>query len=203
MATRPMPSPRRYDFKIWVDSRGKEHVFRQRQIELAHLHAGDDVLDVGCGTGTLAIAAAKVVGHEGKVCGVDPSLELLAYAQKKARRARAKVDFLTAGGERLPFDDASFDVVFSTLVLHHLPGHAVHATFAEIRRVLRPEGRLLVVDIGGEQDGRRTLHGHASFDLDTFVPKLSHVGFRATDAGPIESGLRSLEKLRYFVAEPA
>ena len=202
MATRPMPSPLRYDLKLFVASRGREPRFRRRQIELARLQAGEAVLDIGCGTGTLAIAAARVVGSTGRACGVDPSIELLARARKKARRAGVELELATASGECLPFDEASFDVVLSTLVFHHLPGPAVHGTFSEVRRVLRPGGRLLVVDIGGTQDpNRRTMHGHASFDLDTFVPKLDHVGFRALDSGPIRSEMPSLENLTYFLAE--
>lgn len=204
-AARPMPSPLRYDLKLWLASRGREHRFRDRQVELARIAPGDDVLDIGCGTGTLAIAAAKRVGPDGTVQGVDPSVALLARAEKKARRAGVDVAFHTGTGDRLPFDDASFDVVLSTLVFHHLPGPVVHATFGEIRRVLRPGGRLLVVDIGGAQDPhRRTMHGpNVPFDLDTFVPKLGHVGFAALESGPIESGMPSLESLRYFLAEPA
>jgi ubiquinone/menaquinone biosynthesis C-methylase UbiE len=201
---RPMPSARRYDLKLWWASRGKESVFRATQVELARIAAGESILDLGCGTGTLAIAAAEKAGPDGSVCGVDPSLELLARAERKARRAGVDVRFLTAGGERLPFDDASFDVVLSTLVFHHLPGPVVHDTIAEIRRVLRPQGRWFCVDIGGEQDpGRKTMHGHASFDLDAFLPKLANVGFAAVEHGPIESGIRGLERLTYFLAEPA
>src|ERR1700692_3955897 len=107
MATKPMPSARRYDFKLWVTSRGNEHAFRDRQIILARLAPGEAGLDLGCGTGTLAIAAAKAVGDGGSVYGVDPSLNLLARAEKKARRAGVSVRFLTAGGDRLAFGDGS------------------------------------------------------------------------------------------------
>jgi ubiquinone/menaquinone biosynthesis C-methylase UbiE len=201
---RPMPSARRYDLKLWWASRGRENVFRAKQVELARIAPGEAVLDLGCGTGTLAIAAAEKAGPSGSVCGVDPSLELLGRAERKARRAGVGVRFLTASGERLPFDGDSFDVVTSTLVFHHLQGPAVHDTIAEIRRVLRPQGRWFCVDIGGEQDPeRKTFHGHASFDLDTFLPKLSHVGFAAVEHGPIESGIRGLERLTYFLAAPA
>ena len=203
-AVRPMPTARRYDFKLWWASRGQEHVFRDRQVELARLAPGEAVLDLGCGTGTLAIAAAKAVGPTGSVHGLDPSLDLLTRAQKKARRADASVAFHTGTGQRLPFDDDSFDVVLCTLVFHHLSSAATRETIAEIIRVLRPAGRLLVVDIGGTQDpGRKTMHGHAVFDLDSFLPNLGHVGLSALEHGPIESGLRGLENLTYFVATPA
>jgi len=202
--TRPMPTPRRYDLKLWWASRGKEHVFRDRQVQLARIVPGESVLDLGCGTGTLAIAAAKAVGPAGSVHGIDPSLDLLAHAQKKARRANVDVAFHTGSGEKLPFDDDSFDVVLCTLVFHHLSPQATHETLAEILRVLRPSGRLFVVDIGGVQDpDRKTMHGHGSFDLDAFLPRLGHVGLAALDHGPMESGIRGLENLTYFLATPA
>jgi ubiquinone/menaquinone biosynthesis C-methylase UbiE len=197
-----MMTPRRYDWNLKIDSRGREPRFRARQIAAARLAPGESVLDLGCGTGTTAIAAAKAVGPKGRVCAVDPALELLAHAQKKARRAGVNVEFLTADGQRLPFDDASFDAVLCTLVFHHLDGPAMHQTIGEIRRVLKPGGRLLAVDIGGRQDPeRKTFHGHTDFDLDRFIPRLPKAGFRLLDNGPIESELRSLEKLTYFLAE--
>lgn len=203
-ATRPMPTARRYDLKLWWASRGREHVFRDRQVELARIAPGEAVLDLGCGTGTLAIAAAKAAGPTGSVHGIDPSSELLARADKKARRAGVAVTFHTGTGEELPFGDASFDAVLCTLVFHHLSAQSTHDTIAEIIRVLRPGGRLLVVDIGGKQDpDRKTFHGHATFDLDSFLPNLGHVGLRELDHGPIESGIRGLENLTYFVATPA
>ena len=85
-AVRAMPSPLRYDLKLWVASRGRERVFRERQLDLAGVASGDSVLDIGCGTGTLAIAAARRVGEKGSVTGVDPSAELLARAGKKRLR---------------------------------------------------------------------------------------------------------------------
>jgi ubiquinone/menaquinone biosynthesis C-methylase UbiE len=203
-----MPGPLRYDLKLWVASRGRERAFRERQLDLARLTAGESVLDIGCGTGTLAIAAARRVGESGAVTGVDPSSELLARARKKARRARVDVAFETAGGENLPFPDASFDLVLSTLVFHHLPHDVLRSSAQEIRRVLKPGGRLLAVDIGGPQEDRkRTMHapqGHqVHFDLDAVAERLPDVGLDVVETGPIESGMRRLERLRYVLARAA
>ena len=202
---RSMPSPLRYDLKIWLASRGREGAFRERQLDLAHVTVGESVLDVGCGTGTLAIAAARRVGETGSVTGVDPSLELLARARKKARRAHVSVTLETAGGERLPFPDASFDVVLSSLVFHHLAHAALRSSALEMRRVLKPGGRLLVIDIGGPQDdGKRTMHAphgdHVQFDLDAVAERLPNHGLAVVETGPIESGMRRLERLRYILA---
>jgi ubiquinone/menaquinone biosynthesis C-methylase UbiE len=205
---RPMPAPLRYDLKIWIASRGRERVFRARQLELASLTTGETVLDVGCGTGTLAIAAARRVGTTGAVTGVDPSEALLGRARKKARRARVAATFIQAGGEKLPFADASFDLVLSTLVFHHLPHDVLRSAAQEIRRVLKPNGRLLAVDMGGEQDAARaTMHSapghHAHFDLDAMAERLPNVGLDVVETGPIESGIRRLERLRYVLARAA
>ncbi len=203
--TRPMPGPLRYDLMLWLASRGRERAFRERELDLARLTAGESVLDVGCGTGTLAIAAARRVGETGAVVGVDPSPELLARARRKARRARVDAGFETAHGEELPFADASFDLVLSSLVFHHLSHDVLRSSAQEIRRVLRPGGRLLAVDIGGQQeDGKRTMHapqgGRGTFDLDNVAEGLPHVGLDVVDTGSIESGMRRLERLRYVLA---
>lgn len=207
MTARSMPSPLRYDLELWIASRGREGAFRERQVNLARLAPGETVLDVGCGTGTLAIAAARRVGIRGGVHGVDPSPELLARARKKARRAGVDVTFAVASGQELPLPDASLDVVLSTLVFHHLSHDVLRASVAEIRRVLKPGGRLLAVDFGGPQDDRRTMHaphgGHVGFDLVDIASRLPRLGLEELESGPVESGMRRLENLRYVLAEAA
>jgi ubiquinone/menaquinone biosynthesis C-methylase UbiE len=207
MTARAMPSPLRYDLMLWLASRGRERVFRERQVDLARIAPGEAVLDVGCGTGSLAIAAARRVGERGVVHGVDPSPELIGRARKKARRAGVDVAFAVAPGEEIPLEDSSFDVVLSTLVFHHLSHDALRASVAEIRRVLKPGGRMLAVDIGGPQDDRRTMHGmrgsHVGFDLAGIASGLPRLGLAEIESGPVESGMRRLENLRYVLAEAA
>ena len=77
-------SPVLYDFTVWLAFLGKEYSFREKVLNLGRVATGESVLDVGCGTGTLAIAAKKRVGGEGTVHGLDASIEMLASAEKKA-----------------------------------------------------------------------------------------------------------------------
>ena len=104
------------------------------------------MLDVGCGTGALALEAYKRVGATGRVCGIEPGSRQIARACAKARRAGFPLDFQIGVIEQLAFPDHSFDVVFATLVMHHLPDDLKRLGLAEIARVLKPGGRLVLVD---------------------------------------------------------
>lgn len=136
-----------YDLFLKLLTLGGEDAFREAILDRAAITAGERVLDVGCGTGTLAIAAARRVGTAGKVCGIDPSEEMIARARAKGARAGVTIDFRLASAQKLPFDDASFDVVLSSLMLHHLPAAMRKDGVAEMRRVLKPNGRLLIVEL--------------------------------------------------------
>ena len=142
-------NPIRYNFRVWLTTRGREGKFRRTLVELAGVKPGDSVLDVGCGTGSLAIEAGKMVGPTGSVVGIDPSPEMIGRAKGKARRL-ANVRFEIAPAQSLPFADASFDVVTSSLVLHQLPPDSLHAVKAEVARVLKPGGRIGISDVVAE-----------------------------------------------------
>src|SRR5215217_8617723 len=155
----------RYDLLVWLLTHGRSRLFRERLVDLAHLAVGESVLDVGCGTGSLAIAAKHHVGASGKVVGIDASPAMIARANAKARRARTDVSFEQAVAESLPFPDTQFEVVLSTLMLHHLPRKVRQRCADEIRRVLKPDGRVLVVDFARPQRRSGFLahfhrHGH-------------------------------------------
>jgi len=201
-------TPRRYDLRLWFHTLGREGRFRREQVRLARLAPGESVLDVGCGTGGFAIEAARAVAPGGCVVGLDPSPEMIGWARGKARRKRSRATFEVATAEALPFPDASFDVVTLSLVLHQLPSDALHAGMAEIRRVLRPGGRLFALDIGGPQrEGRRTAHaphghhdGDGGFDLERVAMFFDHLGFERLDAGAVDFRFVYLEDLRYVLA---
>jgi 2-polyprenyl-3-methyl-5-hydroxy-6-metoxy-1,4-benzoquinol methylase len=109
-----------YDLLVWFFTGRTDRAFREQLAGLAHLVSGESVLDIGCGTGTLAIVAKRQVGANGRVFGIDASPEMIARATLKASKAGIDASFKNAVAEALPFPDAQFDVVLSTLMLHHL-----------------------------------------------------------------------------------
>jgi len=191
-----------YDLLVWVVTLGKERAFREKMLHRAHLQAGESVLDVGCGTGTLAIMAKRQVGPKGAVCGIDASTEMIARADRKARKAGVEVVFKNAVVEALPFPDAHFDVVLSTLMLHHLP-RKLRGQFArEINRILKPHARVLVIDFGAPMQRRKGLfahlHRHGHVKLPDIIAVLSEAGLNIAESGAV--GVRDLQ---YVVATAA
>jgi ubiquinone/menaquinone biosynthesis C-methylase UbiE len=183
-----------YDLLAWLMLLGRERAFRERQVGLARIEPGQSVLDIGCGTGSLAIAAKRRAGPVASVHGIDASPEMIARARKKASKAGVDVTFTIGVVERLSFPDHQFDVVLSTLMLHHLPHDARAQCMGEIRRVLKPGGRVLAVDFGKATGARRSLiehfHRHGRVDLHDLVTLLSEAGLVVTESGSV--GVRDL-----------
>jgi arsenite methyltransferase len=118
---------------------------RRLTVEALDLQPGEDVLDIGAGPGFLACEIAAVVGEGGSVQGIDPSASMLAIAAERERAAgSAPVEFREGDALALPYDDDSFDVAVSTQVYEYIAD--LPAALAEAHRVLRPGGRLLVLD---------------------------------------------------------
>jgi arsenite methyltransferase len=113
---------------------------------LGEIREGDALLDVGCGGGFDLFVASRLVGPEGRVCGIDLTPEMAARARDNlAAAAVSHVEVEVATAEAIPYDDATFDVVTSNGVLNLSPKK--EASFREIYRVLRHGGRLQLADI--------------------------------------------------------
>ncbi len=123
---------------------------RRKLFEQASVQPHQRVLDIGCGTGTFAVAI-KRWSPGAEVTGLDPDPKALARSRRKADRAGVSIRFDQGFANALPYADASFDRVFSSLMFHHLPHSTKLATMREVCRVLKPGGSLHLLDF--EQEG--------------------------------------------------
>jgi ubiquinone/menaquinone biosynthesis C-methylase UbiE len=121
---------------------------RRVLLDQAALRPGQRVLDVGCGTGTLA-TLIKQLHPEVEVVGLDPDPKALARARHKAERAAVPVQFDRGFGDALPYAEASFDRVFSSFMFHHLPAEEKGTILRAARRVLKADGEFYMMDFEG------------------------------------------------------
>ena len=128
-----------------------EKRFKGALVAQAEPRPGQRVLDIGCGTGTLALMV-KQAEPKAEVFGLDADPEILERARSKAAQAGLDVQLDQGFSTELPYQDDFFDVVLSTLFFHHLAGADKRRTAAEIARVLRRGGELHVVDYGRPTD---------------------------------------------------
>ena len=134
-------------FDVFVRGTTRERTFKRRLLDQARLDGDTDALDIGAGTGTLAIWA-KQENPALRIRGLDGDPAILAQARRKAAARGVEVPFDEGLSYALPYEDASFDRVLSSLFFHHLVRADKERTIREITRVLRPGGELHVADWG-------------------------------------------------------
>lgn len=161
-----------YDRMNRVMTAGLDQTWRERAADRVRLEPGQRALDLCCGTGDLALALAERVGSEGRVTGADFSRPMLELATKKASAdGVAQVEFEWADALELPYEDESFDAVtisFGARNLADLP-----KGLAEMNRVLKPGGRLAILEI--TQPRRQPLAAFFGLWFDRIVPMLGKV----------------------------
>jgi SAM-dependent methyltransferase len=143
------------------------------------LRPGERVLDIGVGPGLLAAEAAAEVGPDGRVCGIDISDSMLAIAATRSKVAgSAPLELRNADTNHVPYPDGGFDVVVSTQVFEYVAD--IPGALAEVRRVLRPGGRVLLLDTDWDSivwhstdDERmtRVLHAFEEHLVDPHLPR--------------------------------
>jgi ubiquinone/menaquinone biosynthesis C-methylase UbiE len=129
----------------------REARFKELLVDQAAPAAGQRILDLGCGTGTLALQV-KQREPGAEVVGLDADPEMLAQARRKAEQAGVELELTEGFSTELPYEDASFDRVLSTLFFHHLDPEPKRRTAREIARVLKKGGELHVADWGRPSD---------------------------------------------------
>jgi len=160
-----------YDLMNSAMTAGLHHEWRQRAVDRAEVGEGSDALDVCCGTGDLALELRRRIGPDGRVVGCDFSEPMLELARRKSGNEGLPVEFGWADALSLPYGDASFDAVTIGFGARNLAD--LDRGIAEMTRVLRPGGRLVILEITRPQ--RQPLSGFYSLWFDRVVPVLGNM----------------------------
>lgn len=178
---------------------------REALLAQAQLQPHQRVLDIGCGTGTFAVLIKR--RHPTvDVIGLDPDPRALARARRKSERAGVTIRFDHGFSDALGYPDGAFDRVCSSMMFHHLPAESKPKTLREIRRVLRPGGRLELLDFAGPHSSSRgwlarLVHSHEDLkdnDENRVLALIREAGFR--DAKPMRGWDTLFGRLAFYQA---
>lgn len=136
-----------YDWLAPVMTLGQEGRYRKLTIDLLRLRGDERVLDIGCGTGVLTRQIAQhLTAPDARAIGLDAAPKMIQVARRHAADL-PRLRFDVGVAERLDYPDASFDCAVSTFFFHHIDAELKRKSLAELRRVVKPGGTLVIVDV--------------------------------------------------------
>jgi ubiquinone/menaquinone biosynthesis C-methylase UbiE len=198
-----------YDSYMKKVTLGREQVLREVTVDLAQVKPGDSVLEIGCGTGSLTLAAKRRVGSTGEAFGIDQIPGMVAASQHKAAQANEKITFQQGSIDNLPFMDNRFDVALCSFMIFHMSDETRRKGIAEIQRVLKPGGRLLVLDMAlPDQPVQKAIAklffgGMLEHELRELSPLMEASGFSNVELGPANFTILGLSVLGFVRARKA
>jgi ubiquinone/menaquinone biosynthesis C-methylase UbiE len=183
-------NPSVYDLVTALMMTGRQKAIRQMTVDLAGVKLGDQVLEIGCGTGSLTLFAKKQAGENGSVFGIDPLPQMIKRAQMKAMKSKLKIDFQVAPYEQIPFPENQFDVVLASFMIFHTDDATRQQGLNEVFRVLKPNGIFLIIDTKPMEKKKAkkivsNLTDEVMWDrpLENLQPLLKIAGFKTIDLG--------------------
>ncbi|HEX3044023.1 MAG TPA: class I SAM-dependent methyltransferase [Bacillota bacterium] len=192
-----------YDSYMKKITLGRENAMREMTVNLAQVKPGDQVLEVGCGTGTLTLAAKRQAGPAGKVFGIDIIPGMIDLSRRKATQAGLDVTFQLGSIEDIPFSANQFDVVICSFMIFHMSEMVRNKGIAEIYRVLKPQGKLMALDLALPTNPvsrtiAKTLLGFMlNHDLKELIPLMEASGFSGIEISQAKYRVLGLRMLSY------
>jgi demethylmenaquinone methyltransferase/2-methoxy-6-polyprenyl-1,4-benzoquinol methylase len=186
-----------YDLMNSAMTAGLHHQWRQRAVDRAQVGPGSDALDICCGTGDLALELRRRIGPDGRVVGSDFSEPMLELARRKSGEESLPVEFGWADALDLPYGDDGFDAVTIGFGARNLA--ALDKGLAEMARVLRPGGRVVILEI--TRPTREPLSSFYSLWFDRLVPLLGQVAGDPDAYSYLPESVRSFPEPRELAAK--
>ena len=192
-----------YDSYMRKVTLGRERTLRDTTVRLAQVKPGDCVLEVGCGTGTLTLAAKRQAGPSGKAFGIDVIPGMIEASRRKATQANEDIAFQLGSIDDIPFPAEQFDVVMCSFMIFHMSEMTRRKGIAEIYRVLKPQGRLLVLDLAlptrplPRAIARMLFGGMLQHDLRELQPLMQAAGFSDVEMAPAKFRVLGLPILAF------
>jgi ubiquinone/menaquinone biosynthesis C-methylase UbiE len=194
-----------YDLYMKRITFGREDALRNMTVNLAQIKQGDSVLEIGCATGSLSLAAKRLAGTEGSVSAIDIIPGMIEVSRKKAAQAKMDVLFQVGNIQDIPFPNEHFDKVMCSFMIFHMSEKVRNNGIKEIFRVLKPNGKLLVLDLAlpPNKVSRGILKLFLGFmlkhNLEELKPAMESAGFSLIEISQAKYRVMGLPLLSYLL----